>query len=68
MTGAYNFYIDPTHGKPLPPAAVGPLLEDRGYRTVNTYRLYPDEPCKIGGKALKVLPYGPQDFAAIGYK
>ena len=68
VTGACNFYTDPTHRNPLPPATARHLLEVRGFGRVDTLRLNPDESGMIGDGTLQRLLYGPQDYAVIGYK
>lgn len=75
LVGAYNFYFDPTHRNPLPPAMMKFLAESRGLCRVKIIRLHP---CEL---ALKVKDdgselaqrfneyfYGPQDYGLVGHK
>lgn len=41
IVGACNFYLDPTHRKPLPPALLKYLFEARGFNDVEILRLHP---------------------------
>ncbi|MGV8864878.1 MAG: class I SAM-dependent methyltransferase [Pseudomonas sp.] len=74
IVGACNFYIDPTHRNPLPPALVAFLLKARGFERVEIDRRHPADPAlllKGGDEAitgpLNRLLFGAQDYAAIGY-
>ena len=74
IVGACNFYIDPTHRNPLPPALVAFLLKARGFERVEIDRRHPGDPAlllKGNDEALTVplnrLLFGAQDYAAIGY-
>jgi len=68
VTGACNFYTDPTHRNPLPPGTTRHLLEVRGFGRVDTLRLHPSESGRVGDGTLQQLLYGPQDYAVIGHK
>lgn len=74
IVGACNFYIDPTHRNPMPPALVGFLLKARGFERVEIDRRHPgDEALHLKGSEeaingpLNRLLFGAQDYAAIGY-
>ena len=74
IVGACNFYIDPTHRNPLPPALVAFLLKARGFERVEIDRRHPGDPALLlqGGDEgvtgpLNRLLFGAQDYAAIGY-
>ncbi len=74
IVGACNFYTDPTHRNPLPPALVAFLLEARGFVRVEIDRRHPADPqLLLQGQdddlvqPLNRLLFGPQDYAAIGY-
>src|SRR5471032_34200 len=74
IVGACNFYIDPTHRNPLPPALVAFLLKARGFERVEIDRRHPGDPAlllkgddeAITGPLNRLL-FGEQDYAAIGY-
>jgi O-antigen chain-terminating methyltransferase len=74
IVGACNFYIDPTHRNPLPPALVAFLLKARGFERVEIDRRHPADPAlllqgndeAITGPLNRLL-FGAQDYAAIGY-
>ena len=71
LVGCRNFYIDPTHQKPIPSTTLRSIAEARGFQNTEILRLHPtpyysrDETVK---EPLKSLLYGPQDYALIGYK
>ena len=74
IVGACNFYVDPTHRNPLPPALTGFLLQARGFTRVDIERRHPGDPAlrlvsTDEGLAtpLNNLLFGAQDYAAIGY-
>ncbi len=74
IVGACNFYTDPTHRNPLPPALVAFLLEARGFIRVEIERRHPADPkLLLQGQddglvqPLNRLLFGPQDYAAIGH-
>lgn len=74
IVGACNFYTDPTHRNPLPPALVAFLLEARGFVRVEIDRRHPADPkLLLQGQddglvqPLNRLLFGSQDYAAIGH-
>ena len=75
LVGACNFYYDPTHRNPLPPAMIKFLVESRGLCQVKIKRLHPygsairipDDGSKLVGRFNEYF-YAPQDYAVIGYK
>ena len=75
LVGACNFYIDPTHERPLPPEPMRFLLESRGFADVEILRLHPmpdsvhiaDGPPALRSR-LNELLFGPQDYAVVGRK
>lgn len=75
IVGACNFYIDPTHVRPLPPAPMRFALEAMGYERVTIERLHPGT--SLGGKPetaegvaglYRMMMEVPQDYALIAYK
>ena len=77
LVGACTFYIDPSHIKPLVPAAVQFIAEERGFSDVEIKRLhkYSDYSGTVGtvgtdcesGFIAKNF-YNEMDYAVIGYK
>ncbi|MBW7901812.1 MAG: class I SAM-dependent methyltransferase [Rhodocyclaceae bacterium] len=74
IVGACNFYLDPTHRNPLPPAFLAFLLEARGFERVEIERRHPGDASLLGAdpeialpKAVADLLCGPLDYAAMGY-
>ncbi|MEQ9237478.1 methyltransferase domain-containing protein [Coleofasciculus sp. E2-BRE-01] len=73
LVGTHNFYIDPSHLKPLPSALVKFMLEHSGFEQVEIINLHPyDESFKLSGSPVaerfNEYFYGSQDYAVIGYK
>lgn len=74
IVSSCNFYTDPTHFKPLPSPLTKLAMESRGFSDVNIVYLHPYEDAfKIKdnseiSKHFNNYFYGPQDYAAIGYK
>ena len=73
LVACHNFYIDPTHIKPLPGLTVQFILEARGLCDVRILPLhpYPDShKVQVDGTELTErfndYFYGPQDYAVIG--
>lgn len=42
IVGAYKFWFDPTHIRPLPPELMGRLMESLSFSSVQIVRLHPD--------------------------
>ena len=73
LVGATNFYIDPTHRNPVFPDTASFILDSFGFTRIELQYLSPAEERSsdhngAGVAVLHELLYGPQDFAAIGYK
>lgn len=68
ITGSCNFYLDPTHRAPLPPALLLFLLEVRGFKEVRPLRINENTDFQFEEPLLNKLMFGPQDYAAIGMK
>jgi SAM-dependent methyltransferase len=73
LVGSCNFYLDPTHGNPLPSPTVKFLAEARGLCRVEVLNLHPfPSALQVNGSAVaerfNEYFYGPQDYAVIGWK
>ncbi|OKH31814.1 hypothetical protein NIES2101_41210 [Calothrix sp. HK-06] len=69
IVGACNFYLDPTHHKPIPPATSQFLLQNRGFCQVEVLRLHQMAQTQHFDNALlENLLQGFQDYAVIGWK
>jgi SAM-dependent methyltransferase len=77
IMGACNFYLDPTHRSPLPPALTEHLVLASGFVDVEVRPLHGDEtPWPTGGsgadpafeEAVRRVLYGPRDYAVLGYR
>jgi len=75
LVGSRNFYLDPTHNKPLPSPLIKLILQSCGFSQVEIMYLNPyGDDAKIKkddfetAKRFNNYFYGPQDYAAIGYK
>ena len=75
VTGACNFYFDPTHIRPLPPESTKFVVEERGFSRVEILRLhpYPVEAMLTDGtiqvrERINNMLYGPQDYAILAFK
>jgi len=71
MVGACNFYVDPTHIRPLPPITIQFIAEARGFERVSVKRLTehrieeaPPEADRLTRQAYYTAP----DYALIAYK
>jgi SAM-dependent methyltransferase len=72
---ACDFYNDPTHRRPLPPALVEFLVSASGFERVEMRPLHPaSSPLEgLNSSRLEIelverALYGPQDYAVLGYK
>jgi O-antigen chain-terminating methyltransferase len=75
LVGASNFYVDPTHLRPLHPDMMRFLVESRGFSQVEIHPLHPFgkehrlvEDHSVISKKFNELFYGPQDYAVTGVK
>ena len=75
LVGCHNFYLDPTHHRPLPAPLVRFMVEARGLCDLEVIFLHPyPEAIKANGDGQNLVErfneyfYGPQDFAVIGKK
>jgi SAM-dependent methyltransferase len=75
LVGSCTFYVDPTHRNPVHPRTLRFLMQARGMSRVETTMLHPYPPEQRLPDSDSELArrfndyfYGPQDFAAIGYR
>jgi O-antigen chain-terminating methyltransferase len=74
VVGACNFYIDPTHVRPVHPDWLAFALEGWGLARVKLIFAQPDPryraeaPADPFQAAVNELLFGPQDYAAVGYR
>jgi SAM-dependent methyltransferase len=72
LVGACNFYIDPTHIRPLHPSTMRFLAEARGLTRVRVEYFRPMTVPDLGSPQLsawlRAQLFGPQDYAVIGYR
>lgn len=75
--GACDFYNDPTHRSPLPPALTEFLVSASGFVDVEVRPLHPGEsPLRTDAdgaelqvtRLVDVTLHGPQDYAVLGYR
>lgn len=74
--GACNFYLDPTHRSPMPPALTAFLVGASGFADVEIRRLHPDDspldpaagpPTPVEALVVRALR-GPRDYAVLGFR
>jgi SAM-dependent methyltransferase len=75
QVGACNFYVDPTHRRPIPPVTAAFLVEIRGFVQAEILRMHPsDGTCQATPSddllttRFNQLFCGPRDYAVIGRK
>ena len=75
VVGSCNFYLDPTHKRPLPPELSRYLLEARGFSNVEVKEIHPygqehwlTEGAGTVKDALNRILHSSQDYAVIGWK
>jgi O-antigen chain-terminating methyltransferase len=78
VMGACDFYNDPTHRSPLPPALTEYLVSTQGFRDIEVRPLHPKTPplAPTGDRSTDVQLrelvtqafFGPQDYAVLGYR
>lgn len=70
VMAACDFYNDPTHRSPLPPALTEYLLSSQGFTDIEVRPLHPSmEPLAAQlPEPVRQRLYGPQDYAVLGYK
>ena len=74
--GACNFYLDPTHRSPMPPALTAFLVGASGFTDVEIRPLHPDDspldpaagpPTPVEALVVRALR-GPRDYAVLGFR
>jgi O-antigen chain-terminating methyltransferase len=80
VMGARNFYLDPTHRSPVPPARLQFLAAACGFTEIRTWELHPKEAVDLSGMRLDGVAaadtaglaaarqkglFGPQDYAVL---
>ena len=77
LVGAANFYLDPTHLRPLHPDLLSFLVSDRGFVDVEIRYLHPQradltkldsETSTEVERAMRWAMFGPQDVAVLATK
>jgi SAM-dependent methyltransferase len=77
VMGACDFYNDPTHRSPMPPALTEYLVAASGFGDVEVRSLHPSQSPLQGevgsasGRVEQMVEsafFGPQDYAVLGYK
>lgn len=72
IVGSCNFYNDPSHLHPLPPAFLELVMKTRGFSKVEIKRLHPlKKDIKSDDPLVQEMAerfFGPQDYAVIAYK
>lgn len=73
LVGSCNFYLDPTHEKPIPVQTMTLLLEARGFRCEQVLKLHPVPNVKIEVKDqltshVNHYLYGPMNYAVVARK
>jgi O-antigen chain-terminating methyltransferase len=74
LVSSHNFYLDPTHQKPIPMILLQFIVEERGFCEVRSLPLHPyPESVQVANSSeiaqrFNELFYGPQDYAIIGKK
>lgn len=71
VIGASNFYIDPSHTKPIPPELLSFALESVGFKTEIIFKHPAKEHIEHQDKEVEAMMniiYGPQDYAVYAKK
>ena len=73
IVGAFAFWLDPSHQRPIPSQTLAFLVESRGFNSVEVRRLHPfpqneaTAPGEMPDRVAELL-YGPRDYAVIARK
>ncbi len=70
LTGACNFYLDPTHRNPIPSPLLKFQCENHGLRSIEVLNMHPNTEAQIPGttalsKRFNTLFYGAMDYAIV---
>lgn len=68
LVGSCNFYLDPTHKNPLPPAFLTFLIEYRGFKNIKVNRIQPINNIDIDNEFIKDKFSVGQDYYVVGEK
>ena len=68
VTGACDFYLDPTHQKPIPPLTLSFLIEARGGRDAQIIRCHPNDNAKTDDATVNSYLFGPRDYSVLAWK
>ena len=73
LVGSCNFYLDPTHENPIPVQTMTLLLEARGFRCEEVFKLHPVPGVKIDvtdqlTSHVNHYLYGPMNYAIVARK
>lgn len=68
LVATRDFWLDPTHQRPLPPALLEFLVVQCGFEHAEILRLHPGAEIDTLDPALKALLCGPRDYAVIARK
>lgn len=68
LVATRDFWLDPTHQRPLPPALLEFFVVQRGFEHADTLRLHPGAAIDTPDPALQALLCGPRDYAVIARK
>jgi len=70
LVGSCNFYTDPSHLKPIPPALLKFALEHVGFKKTKINRLQPIKRSNDTGMPNDLFDkmYGPRDYSVIAYR
>jgi O-antigen chain-terminating methyltransferase len=68
VTGACDFYFDPTHRKPLPPKTLHFLIEAGGGRDAQIIRCHANDDVRVDDKTVAAYLAGPRDYSVLAWK
>jgi hypothetical protein len=73
LVGSCNFYLDPTHENPIPAQTMQLLLEARGFRSDEVFKLHPVPNVEIEvtdqlTSHVNHFLYGPMNYAIVARK